>query len=381
MPDKIDPIASSLRRIKALMVKEFFQTIRDPSSILIGFILPAILLFIYAYGVSLDIKHLRIGLVMEDTAPDAQSFAKSLTNSPYFHVEISRVRKELEEQVVKGYLRGIVIIPSYFSSFRDKPDTIAPIQVIADASDPNTSVFVQNYVMAAFQNWLVQESITKNLQGLPMINIENRFWFNTSLDSKHFLIPGSLAVIMTLIGVLLTSLVLARDWERGNMEALMATPVRISEIILGKLLFYFLMGTMSFLISTIISIFIFGVPLRGSLMLLLFVGSIFLLTALGLGLLISTITKNQLVASQAAFVVGFMPAYMLSGFIFEIFSMPAPIRFLTYFMPARYFVTCLKTIFLAGNVWHLIITNVLAMLAFALIFYLAAVRLTVKRLD
>ncbi len=370
-----------LRRIKAIVIKEFFQIIRDPSSILISVFLPTILLFIYAYAVSLDIQHLRVGLVLEDTAPDAQSFAKAMTNSPYFQVKISRDRKEVENEVVRGNLRGFVVIPTYFSAFRQKPSKEAPIQVIADASDPNTAEFLKNYVEAAFTNWLTIEAISSDWKPSSLIHLENRYWFNESLNSRNFLIPGSLAVILTLIGTLLTSLVIAREWERGTMEALMATPMKISEFMIGKMIAYFLLGMLAYIVSTALAVFFFEVPLRGSFWVLTLTSSVFLLTALGLGLLISTLSKNQMVATQAAFVAGFLPAYMLSGFIFDIPSMPKPIQWITYLMPARYFVTALKTIFLAGDIAKLIWINTLVMAVIAIIFYLLIIKKTVKRLE
>lgn len=369
------------RRVKALVVKEYYQIVRDVSSILISVVLPALLLFIYGFGVSLDIKHLRIGLVMEDTAPDAQSFAKSLTDSEYFDVQIDRDRVKFDHMIVDGSIRGIVIIPSYFSAFRERSPNQAPIQVIADASDPNTASFVQNYVAAAFSNWLIQEKISSNWQGLPLVNLQPRFWFNEELDSRNFLLPGSLAIIMTLIGTLLTALVIAREWERGTMESLMATPVRMVEVLLAKLISYFLLGMISFVLSAALTIIVFQVPFRGSFLLLLFVASIFLFTALGLGLFISTVAKNQFVASQAALITAFLPAFMLSGFVFEISSMPWPIRALTQIVPARYFVSCLQTLFLAGNVWKLILWNALIMALLGMVGYILTSYKTVKRLD
>jgi ABC-2 type transport system permease protein len=369
------------RRLKALIRKEAFQIVRDPSSILITVVLPLLLLFLYGYGVSLDLDHLRIGLVMEDTAPDAQSFAKSLTDSPYFEVKIARDRRELAEDITRGAIRGMVVIPSYFSQFRSRPDVVAPIQVIADGSEPNTANFVQNYVQGAYWNWLRQEAISSDLSGLPHIDVESRFWYNEELESRFFLMSGSLAIIMTLIGTLLTALVVAREWERGTMEALISTPVKIGEIIFSKFLAYFGLGMISMVICVIISVFGFGLPLRGSLWLLFFVSAIFLFCALSSGLLISTYAKNQLVASQIASIAGFLPAYMLSGFLFEIASMPAWVRALTHIVPARYFVQCLQTLFMVGNVWNLIFWNIIPMLLIGWILFFLTVRKTVKRLD
>lgn len=372
---------AAIRRIKALFIKEFLQIVRDPSSILISVVLPLILLFLYGFGVSLDMDHLRIALVLEDSAPDAQSFAKSLTDSRYFDVKIGRDRREFSDSILRGAVRGIVVVPSYFSDFRQREDKIAPIQVIADGSEPNTANFVQNYVAGAWQNWLQQEAISNKLTGLPLVQTQSRFWYNEQLESRNFLVPGSLAIIMTLIGTLLTALVVAREWERGTMEALMSTPVTITEILIGKMVPYFVLGIISMTLCVIVARLMYGIPFQGSWWVLLLVTGCFLVTALGLGLLISTVTKNQFAAAQAAMVAAFLPAYILSGFIFEIASMPLPIQWITYFVPARYFVTNLLTIFLVGNVWTLIIKNIIPMLLLGAFLFILISRITVKRLD
>lgn len=370
-----------LRRLSALLKKETFQIIRDPSSILISVALPLLLLFLYGFGVSLDLDHLRIGLALEDSAPDAQSFAQALLDSPYFDTKVVRDHRELFEDITNGNIRGFVVVPSYFSAFRKRPDTIAPIQVIADGSETNTAGFVQNYVQGALQNWLVQETFSSGLKGLPLIDIQSRYWYNEQLESRWFLLPGSLAIIMTLIGTLLTALVVAREWERGTMEALIATPLSKVELIIGKVVPYFVLGMLSMIICVFISTVGFGVPLRGSLFALGLVSATFLFTALGCGLMISTLAKNQIIASQVALISGFLPAYILSGFLFEISSMPIAIQLLTYIIPARYFVQCLQTIFLVGDVWELILPNMIPMLSLGLIFFIIAVRKTGKRLD
>jgi ABC-2 type transport system permease protein len=370
-----------LRRLKALMIKESFQIIRDPSSILISVFLPMLLMFLYGFGVSLDLDHLRIGLVLEDTAPDAQSFTKSLTDSPYFDVKIVRDRRELIDDLMSGHIRGFVVVPSYFSQFRGRPDTIAPIQVIADGSEANTANFVQYYVQGAFQNWLVQEAISNNLTGLSLINVQPRFWYNEQLESRFFLLSGSLAIIMTLIGTLLTALVVSREWERGTMEALMSTEVGIVELVVGKVIPYFLLGMVSMTICVAVAVWGYGLPLEGSILLLGLVSAVFLFCALGLGLMISTLCRSQIVASQIAIVTGFLPAYILSGFLFEINSMPTIIQYITYAVPAKYFVQCLQTLFLVGNVWELIFFNMLPMLLIGLIFFSITALKTAKRID
>jgi ABC-2 type transport system permease protein len=373
---------ASFRRIRALIIKEAYQIIYDPSSILIALVLPAILLFLYGFGVSLDLNNVNIGVVMEDTSPDARSFVQSFTDSPYFNVTLSRDRRDMIDPLMAGKIRGFVVIPSYFSAFRHFPeDKTAPIQVITDGGEPNTANFVQNYVKQTWVNWLVQQKDSAGITNPPFVNLQPRYWFNEALESRYFLLPGSLAIIMTLIGTTLTALVIAREWERGTMEALMATPVRITEILIAKLISYYLMAMCSMTCCFIGTAYLYGVPFRGSFLMLVVVTSAFLTSALGIGLLISTATKNQLAASQSAQVAGFLPAYMLSGFIFEIGSMPWLVQLLTYIVPARYFVRSLQSLFLVGNVWCLLLQDIGIMFLMGFIIFVVNSRMIVKRLD
>ncbi len=370
------------RRVRALMVKEFFQIIRDPSTLLITIFLPLLLIFLYGSGVSLDLDHLRVGLVMEDTSPDAQSFAKSLTDSTYFDVEIVRDVRELQQGLTSGEIRGFFVIPSYFTQYRNRPDKIAPIQVIADGSETNTANFVLTYAQGVFRNWLTQEAIESGFsREIPIVNTETRIWYNEQLKSRFFLLSGSLAIIMTLIGALLTALVVAREWERGTMEALISTTVGIRELVIAKVIPYFFLGMISMIMCVIVSIVCYDLPLRGSFLLLMLVSAIFLVSSLGLGLMISTLTKNQILAYQITLIVGFLPAYIMSGFLFEIDSMPRWIQFITYIIPAKYFVQSLQSIFLVGNVWSLILYDMLPIIGLGIIFFSITAFKTAKRLD
>lgn len=359
-------------RIKALIKKESIQIIRDPSTLLISVVLPLILLFLYGFGVSLDLKHLRIGVVMEDTGPDAQSFLKALTDSTYFNVKVARERRELVHDVTTGKLRGLIIIPSYFTDFKNRKGQSAPILVVGDGSEPNTAALLQNYVEGAFQNWMKQK---------PLVQTKTRFWYNEQLESRNFLLPGSLALIMTLIGTLLTALVVTREWERGTMEAMIATPITKGELIIGKIVPYFALGFISMAISVFVTIVLFEVPFRGSYLTLALVSSAFLYCALNLGLMISTIAENQLIAYQIAMVTSVLPAYILSGFLFEISSMPKWIQLLTYIIPAKYFVQCLQTLFLVGDIWNIILVDIAPMLFIGTLFLFITKRKTAKRLD
>lgn len=370
----------SARRLKALFVKEFYQILRDPSTLLISVVLPLMLLFLYAYGVSLDLDHLRIGVVLEDSGEDAQSLLDSFRFSRYFDVKVVRDRRELLHNIEEGSIRGFVVIPSYFTDFR-KRKAIAPIQAIADGSETNTANFFQYYVEGAISSWLAVEDKSGDWKNRVLINASNRVWYNEQVESRLFILPGAIAIVMTLIGTLLTALVISREWERGTMEALLSTPVKPIEMILGKVVPYFFLGLLSMTISALISVWLFGIPFRGSIWALALSSSVFLFSALGLGLLISTLSRSQALSYQIALFSGFLPAFILSGFLFEIFSMPKWIQVVTYFIPARYFVQSLQTLFLVGNVWPLLLRDLIPMALIGGLFFLLILRKTVKQLE
>jgi ABC-2 type transport system permease protein len=212
------------------------------------------------------------------------------------------------------------------------------------------------------------------------VNVRSRIWFNEANDSHYFLVPGLIVLIMTLIGAFLTALVMAREWERGTLEAIFVTPVHVTEILLGKIVPYFAMGMIGFALCVLAALFLFHVPLRGSLLVLTIVSMLYLLVSLGIGLVVSAATKSQFVASQIALLATFLPAMLLSGFLFDIRSMPVPIQIVTYILPPRYFVTLLQTIFLAGDIWRVILPNTAVLAVMAIILMTAALRATRKKL-
>jgi ABC-2 type transport system permease protein len=374
-----------LRRIAGLIHKETLQIFRDPSSFLIAGVLPLLLLFIFGFGVTLDLRRVPIAVVVEVATPETDSFLASFRNSRYFEVRFARHRGEVEEDLVSGRVKGVVVLAADFSRRLGAGDT-APIQVLVDGSDPNTAGLVMNYVQGLWNNWVQQESTSRadlvdRPQAAPLLSAEPRIWFNPELNSQYALLPGAVGIVLTLIGTLLTSLVVAREWERGTMEALLATPVTPGELLVGKVVPYFALGMIAMILSVAVTVFGFGVPFRGSVLALTALSSAYLLVMLGLGLLISTVTKNQFAASQAALIVAFLPAFELSGFIFEIDSMPAPIRLLAYLLPPRYFVSSLQTIFLTGDVASVLVPNGLVLLAMAAGLFLALIRATRVRLE
>lgn len=374
-----------LRRVRGLVRKEMLQIRRDASSYLIAGLLPLLLLFIFGYGVTLDLRRVPVAIVIEQSTPEADSLVASFRNSPYFSVQFARHRADVEDRLVAGSVKGVIVLAADFSDRLGRGE-VAPVQVLVDGSDPNTAGLVLNYVEGVWINWLEQSAISRSdmvaSRALPgLVVIEPRYWFNPDIRSRNFLVPGSIAIIMTLIGTLLTALVVAREWERGTIEALMSTPVGRSEFLIGKLVPYFLLGMGAMILSVTAAVYVFKVPFRGSLPALLIVSSAFLGSMLPLGLLISTLTKNQFAASQAALVSGFLPAFELSGFIFEIDAMPWPIRWSTYLLPPRYFVASLQTLFLAGDVASVLVPNTLALLAMGGLLLGLLVRNTRMRLE
>ena len=366
VPDKAGRGGSKMRLL-GLVRKEFLQILRDPSSIAIAFLMPVLLLLIFGYGVSLDAEHVPLGIVVENANADTSSFIGSFRQSIYFDPVIISGMQEAVAALESGGIEGIIRLREDFSrQLRNSGG--APIQVIVNGTDANNARLITGYIEKAWSKWLENRAIADGTTLKLPVQTEQRVWFNSELWSRNFLVPGLIAVIMTLIGALLTAMVMAREWERGTMEALMVTPVSRKEILLGKLIPYFTLGMGGMALSVIMSFFLFRVPLSGSLLVLFAAASLFLFAALGMGLLISIIAKNQFVAGQIAIIVTFLPAFILSGFIFDIRSMPLPIQLITHLIAARYFVSILQTVFLAGNIWSVILPNAFALIVMSSIF-------------
>ena len=364
-------------RVRGLLLKEWLQIVRDPSSIAIAFVMPVALLLIFGYGVSLDAKRVPLALVVEQPSRDTASFIAGFFESPYFvPVRFSTVQ-EADVAMQARRVDGIVWLRSDFSRQMLSAGN-APIGLIVDGVDANNARIIEGYLQQVWADWLAGYAAA---QGLPLktpVQVDVRVWFNPAVTSTDFLVPGLIAVIMTLTGALLTAMVVAREWERGTMESILVTPATIDEIVLAKLVPYFVLGMGGMVLSVAMAVCLFDVPLRGSLWLLTAASSAFLLCALGMGLLISTVSKNQFVAGQIAIIVTYLPAFILSGFIFDIRSMPAAIQLITHIVAARYFVTVLQSLFLAGNVWSVVVPNIVALIVMAAIF-LALARLSSRK--
>lgn len=376
-----DDTGFSWLRLRALCDKETRQILRDPSSGLIAFVIPLMLLFIFGYGINLDSSRLHVGILMEQHSADARDLAQAFAGSPYIAPTISDNRRRLVALMQAGKIRGLIVIPVDFDVNMDRPGNRAPIQVITDGAEPNTANFVQGYAQGIWQIWQQQRALDRGRAFHQLIDVKVRYWFNPAAISRHFIIPGAITIIMTVIGAILTSLVIAREWERGTMEALLSTQVTRGELLLSKLLPYYVLGMAAMALCMVVSVFVMDVPFRGSLWLLFGISSLFLASTLGMGLLISTLTRNQFNAAMVALNAAFLPAVMLSGFIFQIDSMPAVVRAITYIIPARYFVSTLQSLFLAGNIGGILMINTLFLMASAAGFIGLTAWKTRRRLD
>jgi ABC-2 type transport system permease protein len=360
------------KRLLALLIKESLQIIRDPSAILIALILPLILLFLMGYAVSLDARNIPFGIINKSNTKEAHALVSAFVGSPFFNTQIGFNKQEMLEKIQSSQLKGVMELAETFGENHHYE-----IQLIIDATEPNTAGLLQNYASKIIKQWAIQEHVLR-AQGVEILP---RYWFNPSTSSRYFLLPGSIAVIMTLIGTLLTALVIAREWERGTMEALMATPASMMEIILGKLIPYFLLGMGSMVLCFVVAYFWYEIPFEGSLVMLFLLSAFYLFPSLSIGLLISTIAKNQFVAAQISIIAGFLPAFLLSGFLFEIANMPLWLQAITHVIPARYFVESLQTIFLVGTIPSIFIKDIAGMFIVGLFFFTLVIKKTKKALE
>ncbi|HRZ87177.1 MAG TPA: ABC transporter permease [bacterium] len=356
-------------RVKAIARKEFIQVVRDIRSLILAFIIPVVLLLLFSYALTLDVDHVRVAVWDQDGSQASRDFLLDFRQSRYFDITGYYDRYDrLERLIDEGTVLMAMVVPKDFSKKLGSGRT-APVQVIVDGSDSNTAQIAVSYVEsliqrynAAFVTAALRKAGATNTRPLDM---RLRVWFNQDLRSRNFVIPGLIAVIMMIISALLTSVTFSREWERGTMEQLIATPVTSGELILGKFVPYFLIGIIDLAVSVVLGEYVFHVPFRGSLALLFALSGVFLTGAMMMGILISVTTRNQLVASQFAIMVSFLPAFLLSGYMYSIAAMPKPIQVITYIVPARYFIRILRGIYLKGVGMHALAAEVIFLSIFA----------------
>ncbi|WP_211239102.1 ABC transporter permease [Hydrogenovibrio kuenenii] len=380
MQNRMEGWPRVLMRVRGLVIKEFRQILRDPSSISIAFVMPVVLLLLFGYGVSLDAKHILVGVVQQQPSEASADFVSHFHRSEYFDTSVYPNVPEAENAMQQGKIQAVLILKSDFAQGFYTQES-APVQLLVNGVNSNTANLINGYVQATWQVWLSNYSLSHGLKLSQPIQQITRIWFNSEVNSRYFLVPGLIAIVMTLIGALLTALVVAREWERGTMEALLVTPVSIYEILFSKVFPYFVLGMGGMLLSLLMALYLFHVPLRGSLWILLLSSALFLWVALSMGILISTVGRTQFVAGQIAILASFLPAFLLSGFIFDLHSTPLVIQLISHIVPARYFVSLLQSQFLAGDILWVILPNMAALLVMGLVLTFIVLKKSYKRLD
>ncbi|WP_455202435.1 ABC transporter permease [Kaarinaea lacus] len=351
-----------MQHIRAMARKEWWHLFRDPRSLALILLMPTMLLFLFGYAIRLDITEAPIGVFQESRDGLANELAAHLDASHAFQVTHYFInRDQLRDAIQQGDVWGVIVIPASFSRAMLNHD--AQLQLITDGVDANTARLIRNYTQALINDYLIQNGMQ------PPIQLEDRTWFNEARESRLAIVPGVIAIVMAVIGALMTSLTIAREMEQGNLVMLRTTALTRGEFLVGKLFPYFLIGMADLAVATLAAVYVFDVPLRGSLFELVLVASLFLLVVMLQGALISIAAGNQMLASQMSMVSTFLPAFLLSGFVFAIENMPTVLQYITYIVPARYFVTLSKLIFLKGVspfvLWSevLILSIILALLA------------------
>lgn len=369
--------AFSRIRLWALVKKEFIHIIRDPRSLAMAFLMPLILLILFGYAITMDIKTLNLVVYDQDKSAASRNYLEGFPASSYFSV-VAAVENYAGARALldQGKAHLALVIPPHFARDLEQGRT-TQVQLVADGSDANTATIAMGYAEA-----ITNRYSTTHLGSKIELAVDNRLrvWYNPELKSRWFIIPGLIAVIMTVITALLTSLTVSREWESGTMEQLIATPVQPIELFLGKMAPYFVIGVLDVLFSVAMGVWVFDVPLRGSFLFLLGVTAMFLVGGLSLGIMVSTIAKSQLVASQLAMVVTFLPAFLLSGFLYSIDNMPRFLQVVTHVVQARYFVEVLKNIFLKASPPYFVADDLIFLGLFALAVFAIALRKFRKKL-
>lgn len=373
--------AGFVRRLVALLRKEFRQMVRDQSNLAVGLLLPAVLILLFGYGLSLDLPNAPVAVVMEDRSPTARDVLSGLDGSRFLSPVWVGSMQEAEARVRSGEVEGIVRVPQDFSSRLAAGD--ARIQVVTNGSSSSTALAVEGFVSGAIGTWAQQRAARAGTAApsTGAVEVVPRMWFNEAGNSTWYLVPGLIVLVMTLIGAFLTSLLIAREWERGTLESLFITPVRPIELVLSKLIPYLVVGAIDLVLCLLAARFLFHVPMRGSLGIIFLLSMLYLTVSLLVGLFISGVTRNQFEASQVALVTSFMPALMLSGFVFDLRNVPVPVRVVSHVLPATHFMGVIKTLFLAGNDWAAVLKSTAILSAYAMGLLWATQRTVHKRLD
>jgi len=373
----------NVMRIKSVAKKEFIQIWRDPRSLALAILIPIMLLLLFGFALTLDVDNVRLAVWDQDNSRESRDLVRDFSLSRYFQiVAYCGNYPDLESLIDSGDARMFLVIPTNFSK-NLMAGRSAPVQLVLDGSDSNTGTIVLSYAEAVVQRYnstaAAKAYARAKMKAPSAVELRPRVWFNEDLKSRNFIIPGLIAVIIMVIAALLTSLTVAREWDRGTMEQLISTPITSGELITGKFVPYFALGTADLIVAVCMARFVYGIPLRGSVVLLFVLSSLFLTGALAMGLFISIAARTQLLASQIAIVTTFLPTFLLSGFAYAIANMPGAIQVITRFVPARYFLVILKGIYLKGVGLKVLAGDVLLLLVFAAIMVTLAQRKFVRK--
>jgi ABC-2 type transport system permease protein len=372
-------------RVLAVSRKEFLHILRDPRSLGMAVAIPILLLLLFGYALTLDVDNVPLAVWDQSASPESREFLSRFEGSRFFDVRLpAGGYAEIERAIVAGEVQAALVVPRDFTRLLQAGRT-ATVQFLIDGSDSNTATIALGYAEAAASGYSRDVALrAARVAGLPdpsaPVSVRPRVWYNADMESKNYIIPGLIAVIMMVIAALLTSLTVAREWEQGTMEQLISTPILARELVLGKLLPYFALGMLDVAVAVGMGEFLFRVPLRGSAALLFGMAAVFLAGALSMGMAISIVTKSQLLASQLAMVLTFLPSFLLSGFVYAIGNMPGVIQAATYLIPARYFVSILKGIYLKGVGLSVLLGEAALLSAFGAAMVLLANRAFRKKL-
>lgn len=375
------------RRVKAIVVKESLQIVRDPRSLMIALLIPLLQMFLLGYGVSLDIKHIPLCAYDREGSQASQDLLRRFTASPYFALHsVAGSYAEIARGLDGGSCSMAIVIPAGFSKGLADAGQ-GEVQALFDATDTNTASIAANYARAIVAGYSADTQLAfierrgGNVQTATPVDLRARVWFNEDLVSRNFIIPGVVALVMAIVGSQLSSLTIAREWERGTMELLVSTPVQPMELMLGKLLPYFVIGMVDACICLALAVFWFDVPYRGTLAALFVTTALFLTVMLCIGYYVSVAIRSQVGASQVALVLTMLPTTLLSGFTFPIEQMPVAVQSITYVVSGRYYVTILKALFLKGAPWSELVLPMLALTLYATVMVVLAARAFRKTLD
>ena len=379
-------------RLLAVARKEWIQLRRDTRSMILGFVLPMMLLVFFGYAITFDIDDITIAVIDEDRSTASRELLDAFVASDYFTiVEHLEGAGRIADLLIRGQVLGVLRIPPGYARARAAPGRDATVQLLLDGADANTATIAMNLsgAVAGMHGARIAGDVSTGFDGgsapTPAVGapvrLESRTWYNPQLESRHMIVPGLIAVIMSMIAAMLTALTIAREWERGTMEQLAATPVGRLEVVLGKLLPYLVIGVFDVSLAVGAGMLIFGTPLNGSVLLLGLMSILFLIGALGLGIVISAVVKSQVLATQVAMVATYLPALLLSGIMFDNASMPIVLQGVTYLVPARYFITVTRGIFLKGVGVSVLWPQALLMILFAAAGVALATRAFRKELE